>query len=51
MVDDNIFLPPFQTHATLRSSELDGDFVMDKRKLTLEEKKAAIRGKVSVAVI
>ena len=42
MVEDNIFWTQFQTHATLRSSELDKDVVMDKRKLTLEEKKAAI---------
>ena len=42
MVEDNIFWTQFQTHATLKSSELDQDVVMDKRKLTLEEKKAAI---------
>ena len=42
MAQCSIFWTRFQTHATLGSSELDQDFVMDKRKLTLEEKKAAI---------
>ena len=42
MVKYSIFLPRFQTGGTLRSSKLDQDFVMDKRKLTLEERKAAI---------
>ena len=42
MVKDNIFWTGFQMHATLRASKLDQDVVMDKRKLTLEEKKAAI---------
>jgi len=38
----SIFWTQFQTRGTLGSSELHQDFVMDKRKQTLEEKKAAI---------
>jgi len=42
MAQCSIFWTQFQTQGSLVSSELDQNVVMNKRKLTLEEKKAAI---------